>query len=216
MAALNCSTNCLFIHDGLLQSLFLNWVLNDRHRWKCEWLHFKGDDSRLAVVCSYGYTVYACVFVFLSVCTFEHQQSIIKYLSFPAGLSHCFLCSFSLSLCCEHLDFSYGGIGLFRLWSHFYPALILMNWLHKAPRQHTLSSVINAQIYSFLFIQGAVWSFFPTAEQMSPVSLGKCPPKLVSFSWCLSHANWTHWTWLSTQISHLCLTIAPLPSIAFA
>lgn len=122
------------------------------------------------MACSCGCTVRAIV----------HQHSIIKRPSFPAGLSHWVL--FSLSLSClsvsvvtlaEAVKPAYLGFG--RTWS-LLPVLLLMNWLHKALRQHTLSSVINAQIHSFLFILGGVWSF-PTTEQMSPVPLGKCPPK---------------------------------------
>lgn len=129
------------------------------------------------MACSCGCTVRAIV---LPVCTFVRQHSIIKRPSFPAGLSHWVLFSLSLSslsvsvvTLAEAVKPAYLGFG--RTWSPL-PVLLLMNWLHKALRQHTLSSVINAQIHSFLFILGGVWSF-PTAEQMSPVSLGKCPPK---------------------------------------
>lgn len=153
------------------------------------------------MVCSCVFTV--CVFLW--VCIFVCRQSIIKYLSVPAGLSHCmvllfFVLSLSIRIHFKHLtgDFSCGGMGLFRFWSHFVSHLILMNWLHKALRQHTLSSVINAQIHSFLFIWGGVWSF-PTAEQMSPGSLGKLSSKPVSFPWCLTHANWPHLKRLSAK-----------------
>ncbi len=92
-----------------------------------------------------------------------------------------------------------------------------MNWLHKALRQHTLSSAINAEIHSFLFIWGGVRSF-PFAEQMSPGPLGKLSSKLVYFPWCLTHANWTHLTRLSTKTSHQTLTArhTHLTSIVFA
>lgn len=163
MAVYNCSTNCLFIDDGLLQSLFPNWILNDHHRPGCEWLHFKGDESRLSI----HYGVFMCVYCmcvcFLCAQLWVCQQAIIKHLSSLAGIFHCILFfSFSLSLsvriCFKHLagDFSCGRISLFRFWLHFVPGLILINWLHKVLRQHTLSSVINAQIHSFLFIWGGV------------------------------------------------------------
>lgn len=81
--------------------------------------------------------------------------------------------------------------------SHFVLTLILMNWLHKASRQHTLSTLINAQIHYFLFIWGCIWSF-PTAEQMSPASLGRDSPSRCYF---MS---------LSTKTLHLILFIAAL------
>lgn len=153
-----------------------------------------------------------CVCVFVWVCTFVCQQSVIKYISFPAALSHCILFfSHSIRICFEHLagDFSYSEISLFKFWLCFIPATILTNWLYKALRQRTLSLVINVQIHSFLFIWGGVWSF-PTAEQMSPRPLGKLSSKLVSFPWCLTHANWTHLTRLSTKTPHLFVNPHPI------
>lgn len=165
MAVYNCSTNCLFIDDGLLQSLFPNWILNDHRGPEWEWLYLKGDESRLSM--------FTCVYC---MCVWVCQQSIIKYLSFPAGLSHCILFSLSIRICLKHLtaDFSCSGIGLFGFWSHFVPTLILMNWLHKALRQHTLSSVINAQIHSFLFIWGGVGAF-QLPSRWAPGLWGNCP-----------------------------------------
>lgn len=57
----------------------------------------------------------------------------------------------------------------------FVSSLILINWVHKAARQHTLSSVINAQIHSFLFI--CVVRSFPSAQEMSLWSIGKLSSK---------------------------------------
>lgn len=166
MAVYDCSTNCLLIDDGLLKSLFPNWILNDHHRLECEWLHFKGDESigfQCIMVCLRVCT--ACVCLHICVPAVNNQISLFRCWTFSQYLV-CF--SLSIRICLKHLtgDFSCSGIGLFRFWSHSVSALILMNWLHKALRQHTLSSVINAQIHSFLFIWGGVWSF-PTAEQMS-------------------------------------------------
>lgn len=87
---------------------------------------------------------------------------------------------FSMLSLCQNLfyhltGFSCSRISLFRIWTHFVSALILINWLHKVLRQQTLSSIINGQIHSLLFIWG-VWSF-PSNEQMSPGLRGNCPPK---------------------------------------
>lgn len=154
---------------------------------------------------------FTCVCVILWECTFVCEQSIIRYLPFPAGFSHCILFFYPSRFCFKHLagDFSYSGISLFKFGLRFVPAPILMNWLYKALRQRTLSLVINAQIHSFLFIWGGVWSF-PTAEQMSPRPLGKLSSKLVSFPWCLTHANWTHLTRLSTKTPHLFVNPYPI------
>lgn len=113
--------------------------------------------------------------------------------------------SLSIRICFKHLvgDFTESGISLFKFWLCFVPLPILMN----RRRQHTLLSVINAHIYSLLFIRGGVWSF-ATAERTNPQPLGILSSKLVSSPWRLTHANWTHLTrLLSTKPLHLFPTV---------
>lgn len=122
------------------------------------------------VYCMCVWCMRVCMSVFLCICTVVCLQSIIKYLFSPAGISHCVLFFFlSLSLppsesalsillvtlvALESADLGFGHTSSpLSYWSIDF----IKHW------GSTLSSVINVQIHSFLFIWGAVWSF-PTVE----------------------------------------------------
>ena len=84
---------------------------------------------------------------------------LISLSSFIAFLLHCE---------CFSGDWSRCRMSLSGVWWHFICTLILMNGLHKAVRQHSLSTVINDGIHYFFWsLKEGTFSFFPSPLSFS-------------------------------------------------
>lgn len=108
--------------------------------------------------------------------------------------------AFSLHLVIFRLQcLSCHGISLYRFRLHFVATLILMNWLHKTLRQHTLSPVINTQIYSFpLHLRHL--ELCPCAPD-EPAASGEIVLQTSALSW-LSWQMQFECTWQNSQQKH--------------
>lgn len=129
------------------------------------------------------------------------QQSISKkapppFPPLPATHAHSILLFFA-TIRLQRL--SCRGISPDRFRFHFVTTLILMNWLHKALRQHTLSPVINSQIHSFLFIWG-IYNFVPCAPD-EPAASGEIVLQTTALSTLSWQMQFEH-TWQNSQQKH--------------